>query len=229
MFDCFATALIGQSLLAALPSLATLYIVCLIVGGGLLVVSTVFGGDADAGVDVDVDLDLDLDVDAEPSVAFAGDNVAHGLPLASWFSIQFVIYFAAVFGLVGTVLTFLTGLGNSGVLITATAAGIVVGQAVHQLLRWLKRTSSDGAVTTRDYLKKFARVTIAIEPPQRGEIAVAVRGRERFVSAVTQRKDDRFKVGEQVVIVAYDSGTAEVVSRNEYEFVTDQQPGGSNE
>ena len=48
-----------------------------------------------------------------------------------------------------------------------------------------------------------------------------VRGRERFVAARTKRDDDEFKINDQVVVVAFVNGAAEIVSKKEYEFVTD--------
>ncbi len=42
-------------------SLATPYWICLIVGGGLLIISSIAGGDADVDVDLDIDVDMDLD------------------------------------------------------------------------------------------------------------------------------------------------------------------------
>jgi hypothetical protein len=70
-----------------------------------------------------------------------------------------------------------------------------------------------------------ARVTVAIVPGQRGEVALQVRGRERFVPAVARRADDRFDVGDRVGIVAFANGTAEVVSRQEYEFINEPEVG----
>ena len=53
----------------AVPSLGALYVVCLMVGGGLLLVSTLFGGDVDGAGDgalsADADLDLGFDADAD--------------------------------------------------------------------------------------------------------------------------------------------------------------------
>lgn len=214
-------------LLAALPSLEPLYVVCLIVGGGLLVISTVFaGGNADVGVEGDVSVDVDADVDISPeapgdAAVGPGHEITSGLSLASWFSIHFLVYFFAMFGLIGTVLSYLSDLGSTAALALALIGGIVAGQGAHQLLRYLRRSSGNSEASRRDFTNKLARVTVAIAPARKGEVAVQARGRERFVIAVGRRSDERFNVGDTVGIVAFNGGKAEVVSREEFEFITD--------
>ncbi len=230
MFETMMTTLSGiPPILAAAPGLTMIYIICLIVGGGVLVVSTVFGGDGDAGLDADVDVDVDIDVDADVAAEGAEAGAAPSLSLSTWFSMQFVVYFVAAFGLVGTVLTYTSTVGSAGTLVASLAAGLVIGQGVHQLMRALRRSSGDSKAMRRDFVNKPARVTIAIKPPERGEVALQVRGREKFVPAWAQRTDDRFEAGSSVVIVTFANGTAHVVSQEEYEFVTDSKTGGSDE
>jgi len=222
-------------LLAALPALEPVYIICLIVGGGLLVISTVFGGQTNGGVDVatdtGVDFGGDVNVDAAPDVDVSPDapidtGPAHahghggGLGLSSWFSISFLIYFAAMFGLVGTVLSYMSKASSGAVLAWALVGGIVVGQLVHQALRFLRRSSGNSQVRKDDFLNQLARVTVALGPNQCGEVAVRAAGRERFVAAVTRRTDDKFAVGDTVAIVGFSGGKAEVVSKDEFEFMS---------
>jgi hypothetical protein len=230
-------------LFAAIPDLTGIYVFCLIVGGALLIISTVFGGDHDVemdggldldlGGDVDVsdaldvggaDLDLDVDVDAD---ALGGDHLdsagdvghhAGGLGLSNWLSMRFLVYFAAMFGLVGTVLTYMTDVSAISILGAALLSGIVMGQFVHQTIRMLQRTSGNSEFATTDFLQKTARVTVALRPPARGEVGVRLGDREVFVPAIAQRSDDVFETGAQVVITSYSGGLAEVVSRQEFEF-----------
>ncbi len=70
---------------ASLPALTSVYWICLIVGGGLLIVSTLTGGDADAGLDADLDADVSLEGDVD-----TGHGPASSL--ASWISMQFVVF-----------------------------------------------------------------------------------------------------------------------------------------
>ena len=203
MFDAELT-----SLAVSLPELTTLYWVCLIVGGGLIVISSVAGGDADACFDADLDVDLDVDT-----------GYAHASALTSWFSIQFVVFFLAMFGVVGVTLTHLTQRTSGVVLTLAISAGLLVGQGVHQLLRKLRRSSGDSTPKVADYVNKLARVTITVANEKKGEIALRVGRSDRFIAALARHSDDTFSPDQQVGVVAYRDGVAEVVSREEFEFL----------
>ncbi|MGB2987501.1 MAG: hypothetical protein WBE26_16680, partial [Phycisphaerae bacterium] len=95
----------SMNLALGLPSLATAYWICLIIGGGLLVISSIAGSDTDAGLDADVDTDLSVDGDVDVDVD-AGH--AHASSLATWFSMQFAVFFLAVFGVIGVTMTYMT-------------------------------------------------------------------------------------------------------------------------
>ena len=96
-----------EFLAATWLAMETLYWICLIFGGGLILVSSVSGGDADADVDVDVDayfdayfdmeadVDVDVDADLDAEVDHGGEIAAAG-SLATWFSIRFAVYFMAM-------------------------------------------------------------------------------------------------------------------------------------
>jgi membrane protein implicated in regulation of membrane protease activity len=256
-------SIIGAGLAAAIPSFASAYVLCLIVGGGLVLISTVFGGhgdnadfdgadlggaEADFGVDADIATDVALDADADIGIdggdfdggdldgvsdahvdgaGYAGslsgghDHAAGGASsLSNWFSIRFLVYFAAAFGLVGTVLTYMTSLTSGVVLLSAVGSGLVVGQGVHQLIRALQRSSSDSSPTMTDFVDQVGRITVAVRPLRSGEVAVRVGDREFFLPASAKRPDDEFATGDRVVITSYTGGTAEVVSQQEYEFLT---------
>jgi hypothetical protein len=226
---------------AGVPALTALYWICLIVGGGLLLISTIAGAHGDAGfdtdihVDADVHVDADLPVDADVSVDtdVGGDVDMHGdisgdvhagheaaTSLTTWFSIRFAVFFVATFGLIGVALTHLSETSSGIVAGCAFVGGFVVGQAVHQLFRKLRRSSGDSTTQPKHYLNKLARVTIATAYASKGEVALDVRGTERFVPAVARHKDAHFEIGEEVAVVGYSGGVAEVVSREEFEFLT---------
>lgn len=237
------TTMIATEILAELPPMAGAYVIALVVGGGLVAISALFGGEADHDVDFDVggaDFHGDFggaDVHGDFDVAGAdlhGDfDVGHGadvhgdafevdeggIHLADWFSVRFVIYFAAMFGLTGTVLTTMTDMGRGNVLVVAIFGGIVVGQIVHQMMRWLKKSSSDSSTRTTDYIDRPGRVTVGIQPNGRGEVAIQVRDGERSLPAVARREDDSFAIGSQVAVVEVRGGTAVVVSRKEHDFL----------
>lgn len=210
--------------------LIAVYIISLIVGGGLLLLSLLVGGNGNADVHADVSSDLDMagHTPGDLDHPVGGDHSiegGHGISLASWFSIQFVVYSLAIFGLIGTTMAFVAKADPRTVLAFAVLGGVLIGQLVHQALRALKRSGGGSDLTAEDFLKQPARVTIAIEPLRRGEIAVATRTGERFLAAVSRRSDDRFKVGDRVVVVGLSNGVAEVLSKTEYDFVSDPNSG----
>ncbi len=259
------------ALLAAadLSGMVAIYWVCLIVGGGLLLVSMI-GGLEHASADVDAAGALDTDVSGvhdglgdslgahadaggadisadATDAAHAGDadfsagaghvgaaghviTAAHGhqFELAKWFSIRFMVFFLAAFGAFGVILTYFTATGRGPTLVIAIIAGVLVGQGVHHLLRTIRRTSGDSTPQPLDYVNKLGRVTIGIVYPQKGEVMLNVRGSERFVPAVTAIPEKKYAVGDEVVVVAYRSGIAEVVSQVEYRSLIQQQVGGQS-
>ena len=226
------------------PVFEVLYWIGLIAGGGLLLISAFAGHDShadvsgdvsfdvhgDVGVDVHGDVPADVHVETDAGLDHAGHTHlehAHAGALANWFSIRFLIFFAAVFGLVGVVLTYLSSAGQGVTLGAAVAAGLVLGQGVHQLFRQIRRSSGDSSPQEGDYVDKPGRVTVTITHPRTGEVALQVGGGERFVPAVARRPDTTFNVGQAVVVVEYRGGIAQVVSREEYEFLTGGSSGGN--
>lgn len=208
--------------------IAGLYWIGLIVGGGLLLVSVLGGGDHHAA-DVDTggfDLDHaggDVDFHGGDMPADAGhaevDAVhAHhaAAALSTWFSVRFVIFFVALFGAFGVILRHFSDLGTWIAFCLALFGGLVGGQGVHHVFRAIRRSSGDSATRPQDYVHKLARVTIAIHPPDKGEVALQVRGGERFVPAVSDGSG-RFAAGDEVVVVGYRAGIAHVVSQSDYQ------------
>jgi hypothetical protein len=230
----------ARALAREIAMVATVYIICLIVGGGLLLLSSVFSGHHGGDVSFDQGVphatfdhptphfDHNVSTDShhvDHSISH-GDHASH-FSLATWFSIQFVIYFVAVFGLVGTTLSYGSDVASGWVLVAAFLAAVLVGQLVHQSMRFLKRTGQGSEISTADFVNKPARVTITINPPRHGEVAVPLHSGERFVSAVAKRPDDKFRVGDRVVVVTFRNGVAEVVSKEEYEFVSGKEAGAA--
>jgi hypothetical protein len=240
-----------------LTALTTVYWVCLIVGGGLLVVSTVLGShadadidaggaldaidgahmDADFGADIHGDFDADISADVHADVGADTDLATHAghadaghgalAGLSTWFSIRFLVFAVAVFGALGVILTHLTETGAALVLAIALAGGVAVGQCVHQLLRSVRRTSGDSTPQPWDYVNKLARVTIAINPPNKGQVALLVGQTRRYVAAVAYQSQAAFDIGDEVVVVAYRAGIAEVISRSEHEAYQRSNRGGA--
>jgi hypothetical protein len=236
-----ATVPLALLLASATDILIGVYWACLIIGGGMLLFS-VLGGLGHGGVDTDVHGGLDFhtdvghsDIGTDAGAAGGGfhadaghvdsghANVGHahgghaGVGLSTWFSIRFVVFFLAFFGAVGVVLTYVARATTPISFGVALAGGLIVGQSVHQLFRALRRSAGNSTPQPQDYVNRLGRVTIGINGPATGEVLLQVRGGERYVPAVARSADRRFAIGDEVVVVAYRSGVAEVVSRPEYE------------
>ncbi len=210
------------AVLAEWPALTGVYWIGLIAGGGLVALSALLGagshsGAADAAGDAPLDFDGSAGVDAGAHVEAVHVD-SGGMHLADWFSMRFLIYFAAAFGLVGTTLSYLSDLRPAVVLVAALLAGLFVGQLVHQTVRYLKRSSSDSSTKIADYVNKLGRVTIAIRPPRIGEVAVQIGEQERFLAATARRPDDTFEIGAEVGVVEFRNGISVVVSKKEFDF-----------
>lgn len=192
-----------------------LYWICLILGGGLIAVSSWSAVDADVDLDLDGGADIDADVEA---------NGADASSLASWFSVHFLVYFMGVFGLIGATMTKLSGQTPWVVVGAAVGGGFLVGQAAHQILRRLRASSGDSTPHANDYMNKIGRVTVDVAGPKTGEVVVRVGRSERYLPAVARHADATFVRGERVGVVGYQSGIAEVISTKEFEFLGIGQP-----
>ena len=205
--------------------LIALYWGTLIIGGGLLLLSSLGGighhsGDFDAGANMDVDVHAGLDAGhADAGVGTlphheVGTDSAHAAhngasAISTWLSLRFAVFFLAMYGATGLILTYMSGASEWVVFGLALVIGLAVGQAAHQIFRLIRRTSGDSTPRTVDYVNRPGRVTIAVMPPEKGEVALQVRGAERFVPAVTETATG-FSVGEEVVVVDYRDGVARV-------------------
>jgi hypothetical protein len=219
--------MIAMLLLVAMSTIAiltTVYWACLVVGGGLVVLSTL-GGDSDADVSVDTDIDVsfdaDVDLDADLDLDADGVDLSHAhtdvTALSTWFSMRFVVFFVAIFGAVGVILNYLTALETVTTFVAALVVGLIIGQIVHHVFRAIRRTSGDSTPRPQDYVNRLARVTVAITPPNKGEVTIQVRSARRFVPAVATGAAPGFNTGDEVVVVGYRAGVAQVISREEFE------------
>jgi membrane protein implicated in regulation of membrane protease activity len=231
------------SLADAAYALTAAYWICFIVGGGLLLVSVLGGGDhgsvdvhADTGFDFHADTDAHVEFDAGGATAADADlhvdtghfdaGHAHGVAgVATWFSMRFVVFFLAIFGAFGLVLSYLTRASVWTGFGVALVAGLVVGQVVHQVFRAIQRGSGNSTPQPQDYVNKLARVTIPIRHPDPGEIVIQVRSAERYLPAVACGTDRSHGAGDQVVVVGYRGGVAQVISRQEFEQQTRSRGG----
>jgi hypothetical protein len=83
-------------------------------------------------------------------------------------------------------------------------------------MRRIRSSSGNSATQPLDYIHKRARVSIAIEPSRKGEVELQVREGPRFVPAVAGAAAGRFDIGQEVIVVDYRAGVAEVVALQDY-------------
>jgi len=228
------------TLLAAFATpeiLTAAYWLGLIIGGGLVIVSAL--GALDGGADVDVDggfdfeadadvefeIEADADFDLDADVSHAAHAAEGATALTTWFSMRFLVFCVAVFGAAGVIFTYMSELATWTVFYVALIAGLIVGQAVHQIFLLIRRTSGDSTPRPRDYVNRLGRVTMAIKNPDKGEIALQIRGSRRNVPAVSRDDVTDFDAGDEVVVVGYRAGVARVISRAAFEDMHANQKG----
>lgn len=182
----------------------TLYVVCLLIGGALVVLSIFGGGDVD--VDADVAADPDLDVEA------SGEGLAAA---ARFLGLRNAVFFAAFFGLAGTLLT---SLGTTSALTAgfAVGAGTVAAVSIGRVFGWLRSTESGALPDAGTFAGAQADVILEIGKGRMGK--VAVRRGDRIHQFVARPHRDagktRFRTGDEVVIVRVDNEVAEIAGND---------------
>jgi hypothetical protein len=183
----------------------TLYLVCLIVGGTLVALSIFAGGDVDVDADVDVDTTAEVEADADIDGA-QGEGMAAA---ARFLSLRNAVFFAAFFGLTGTLFTALR-IGPVLTPVFAVAVGAVAAFGIHQLMETLRRNET-GALQGADTLKGApAAVIVDFDESTRGKIAVNRGGRTvQLVAGVHEGAEQRrFHAGDEVIVVDLQNGIA---------------------
>ncbi|WP_419940032.1 hypothetical protein [Candidatus Palauibacter sp.] len=175
----------------------TIYVFCLLVGGGFLALS-VFGDFLD-GMDIDVDVDAELD-------AGGGADVARLL------SLRTIVYALFGFGATGSILHWFTGPAVTGVV--AGITGLASGAFISAAFRYIKRSGAGTALGEQSLAGLTGEVTMEIAPDGAGTVKVS-RGQRRY--SVRARLDSTcpddlpLRAGQSVVVVRMTDGIANVV------------------
>ena len=185
----------------------TVYWLATLIGWPFVLFFLFSGGDLDADFDVDSGLDLDPDVDIDAAGAGPLDAIL------SFLSFRALAFFAAFFGLAGLLLTWVDA-GTVLTIILAAGVGFFAFWLNGMLLRYLTRSSSDSSIRDRHIEGSPATVTIPIRPGHRGRVTVNVRGQRLVFTAApyVEHEDAVFDVGDSVVIVEVDNGTAKIAT-----------------
>lgn len=185
----------------------TVYLACLLFGGVLLLFS-MFGGDAETGDVADADIDLDADLDTE--MHGEGWHAA-----AQFLSFRNIVFFLAFFGLTGTVLSWLAipGAVTFGV---SLAMGLFTATLSHRFFKYLKQSESGAGQELRELEGMAAKVIVGPAKGRRGKIMIAAGDRQLQLLAEVADEASRevFSSGEQVFILRVDDGVAYVVEKD---------------
>lgn len=165
----------------------TVYLVCLIVAGGIALLSA-FGDFLDLGVDGDAALDLDFDLDADADfgdLADATDLDTGGAPAAAIFSLRALLFALLGFGATGTALTAVGAEPASPLtLALSIGAGLTVGVAVGSLLGYLRTSDTHARAGDEGFRGLTGRVVLPVGVESPGQIVVRRGSREHTVRAL---------------------------------------------
>jgi hypothetical protein len=169
-----------------------LYLICLIVGGGLLALSLLGGHDGDLG-------------GHSPEAEHGGGH------LAPWFSLRALVSFTAFFGLAGVV-GGLLGLGGTARLVMALVTGLAVGGFTAFAFGVVRARGEVGARAGR-LSGRTGQVLVPPaagqlgQPERLGKVALTVGGQLEQRPA---RSADVLRPGDPVLVIAEERGVLEV-------------------
>ncbi len=172
-----------------------------------------FGLASDAGFEADADLDLDADtgVDAGETGDSFGDLSGLDAFVASLLSFRSIVFFITFFGISGLVLTLL-GSGATTTLVTSIVLGLFAAVLHAQLFSVLRRKNTSSQLTVTDLEGQAARVVLPINGVTKGRVRADIGGQPTFLVARSYDAAHSYDVGESVVVVSVEDGTAMVAS-----------------
>jgi len=181
------------------------YILSAIVGGILVAASALLGGEHDSHFGGEAHFgDTDFD-------DIGGHTGVHSDLYLPFLSLRFWTYFAATFGAVGLLLTFVTSTAEPIVAIVSLVTGLAAGFATHWAMRAINQRESDGGVKEEHLVGKEARVLVGVGPNREGKIRIDVKG--ELVDMIAFTLDPvLMNPGERALVVSIDAGKANIVS-----------------
>lgn len=183
----------------------TAYLTSLIIGGSLLMLSIFAGGDHEMDHDLQLgagDMEMDLDFDVDMDVDADGDFGAfdfHGfdawLPIGS---LRFWTFFAAFFGLVGTLLTFVGGMSLLLTLLPSIGTGYLSGVTATKVLKSLSKESVGKVLGSGDLVGVSGILVLPVGPGAPGKVRFQLGGR---VMEETAYSEESLAIGAKVLII----------------------------
>ncbi len=192
-------------------SLNTIYLICAIAGGAILVLRFILmiaGLDHGDGLDTSVDINHDGAIDAHDTGA--------GMQLLS---LQSIAGFFTMFGLVGLGLLQIKA-ADIWSLLGALLAGMVTAWATAMIFYQMRRLQSQGNLVIQDAIGQVGTVYLTIPETGSGVVSVAVKGTLRSLDAVSEN-GRRIPTGSIVRVVSITAGKILVV----VEQTTEQSKG----
>lgn len=197
--------------------MASIFLFCLILGGGLLGLSLL--GDLFGGGDMDLESDVDTHLEGDiggsevgPGDAATGEAATDVAGAIRIFTIRNLTYFLFGFGGIGWLLmAFGPELPIWAITATAVLGGTGAAGAAAVLFGWLKATDSGGQAEEASFVGCEARVLLPVGHGKVGQIMVRRGEREHELRALPF--DERASDPERwrnVVVIEMDGGTARV-------------------
>ncbi len=190
----------------------TLFLVCLIIGGGLLAFSLLSSTHDDTTIDhsgeLQINHDLDFNVDASTGEHFSSEHISHidthnleTIETVKFLSLRNFIYFLTFFGLTGTLMT-LFDINSIISFISSFGIGILSYIFGYKLMKYFKSSESGEIVNIYNLIGRTGKVEIDIVGGNKGKILVNVGGRLIELIAMTSEtnRDESLKSGEEVLI-----------------------------
>ena len=195
----------------------TAYIVAMVVGGGLILLSAFAGltGHADAP-DADHDVHFDTDHEHDLNEVHAQAH-AHEGASESWLpflSLRFWTYFFGGWGLCGFLLAMTRQTVEPVTVTFATCVGIAVGMLAFVATRLLRKSELDSKISSKDFLGASGRLVVAARPGQLGKARLEIKG-EILDILVVSDNDQEIEAGEDVFVVGVDGSQARVTRQRE--------------
>ena len=196
------------------------YIFCLVLGGGLLLLSLLGDafGDTASDLDLDVSGDLSLDIDGadiDSSALDLGDADAHagdGTQASRILSIRTLTYALFGFGAVGTLLGVFGSAGSTTTLGLALTGGFLAGALVTGVFRYLETTDTGAQVSDASFVGLSGTVTLPITEGSAGSVTVRRGQRQVTLRALPHESVRDLDPTEwrSVVVVEMEHGVARV-------------------